>query len=231
MSGLRLTPAPRRDFDMGVRFTFSASGDSHAPLRPSACAAGSCGLAARPRGAGRAAETVAGATRLAAGSVRARGEVEIHTSPLPSWGRSRTNNPWREGPSSAASRHWTTHSPSPPQPERRATSSRLDSPDNPSGPTRSGGPLTPALRWPRRFGFAPEPLSALDGPVHSQPGDSSIAMRLLLPGPALLPAQVEARASSTTAERFSRPPGRSSRSDGATARASSSTSGRPPMAP
>ena len=81
--------------------------------------------------------------------------------------------PWREGPSSAASRRWTTRSPSPPLAARRAASSRLDSPDNPSGPTRSGGPFAPALRWPRRFGFAPEPLSVLVGPVHPQPGDSS----------------------------------------------------------
>ena len=60
----------------------------------------------------------------------------------------------------------------------------------------SGGPFAPALRWPRRFGFAPEPLPVLDGPVHPQPGDSSIATRKrLLLGPALLPAQAEARTS------------------------------------
>ena len=114
----------------------------------------------------------------------------------PSTGRSRTNSPWREGPSSTASRRWTTRSPSPPLPERRVSSSRLDSPDNPSGPTRSGGSFAPALRWLRRFGFAPEPLSVLDGPIRPQPGDSSIATRKrLLVGPALLPAQVEARTS------------------------------------
>ncbi len=45
---------------------------------------------------------VAVATPLAEGSVRVRGEVEIHTSPLPSRGRYRSINPWREGHPNAA---------------------------------------------------------------------------------------------------------------------------------
>ena len=52
---------------------------------------------ARPL-SGRAAPTVAGATPLAEGSVRARGEVCFHTpSPRPSGGRSRSNDPSGKG--------------------------------------------------------------------------------------------------------------------------------------
>ena len=59
-----------------------------------------------------AARAVAVATPLAEGSVRVRGEVEIHTSPLPSWGRYRTINPWREGrPNAAVGRGGTTDPP------------------------------------------------------------------------------------------------------------------------
>ena len=75
---------PECENDVGGRFTIRPFGDSHRTFRSSACAVASCGLAARPPVAGRAASTVAGATRLAEGSVRARGEVETHTSPLPS---------------------------------------------------------------------------------------------------------------------------------------------------
>ncbi len=52
-----------------------------------------------------AARAVAGATPQSEGRVRGRGEVEIHTSPLPSWGRSRSINPWREGHLNAAVGH------------------------------------------------------------------------------------------------------------------------------
>ena len=59
----------------------------------------------------RAVRAVVGATPLAEGSVRVRAEVEIHTSPLPSRGRSRSNNPWREGrPNAAVERGDSTRS-------------------------------------------------------------------------------------------------------------------------
>ena len=91
-----------RENDAGGRFTIRPFGDLHRTFRPSACAVVSCGLAARPPVAGRAISAVAGATPQSEGLVRVRGEVEIHTSPLPPWGRSRTNNPWREGRPNAA---------------------------------------------------------------------------------------------------------------------------------
>ena len=49
-----------------------------------------------------AARAVAVATPQSEGLVRVRGEVEIHTSPLPSWARDRAINPWREGHPNAA---------------------------------------------------------------------------------------------------------------------------------
>ena len=68
--------------DEGGRFTIRPFGNSHRTLRPSACAVASCGLAARPPLAGRAASAVAGATPLAEGSVRHSGERVFTPSPL-----------------------------------------------------------------------------------------------------------------------------------------------------
>ena len=102
--GTRAYAAPRRENDAGGRFTNRPSGDSRRAFRPSACAVVSCGHAARPSVAGLAAPAVAGATPLAKGSVRVRGEVEIHTSPLPSRGRSRTIDPCGKAVSRTTSR-------------------------------------------------------------------------------------------------------------------------------
>ena len=68
-----LTAALKCENDMAGRFTFWSSGDAHPPSCLSHGAATS--------GSGRG-----GATPLAKGSVRVRGEVETHTSPLPSRG-------------------------------------------------------------------------------------------------------------------------------------------------
>ena len=125
---------------------------------------------------------MAGATRLAEGSVRARGEVETHTSPFALLG----SLPHQQSLAGSLA--------------GRPVKRRFEALDHtlavPTAGGTAGGPFAPALRWLRRFGFAPEPLSVLDGPIRPQPGDSSIATRKpLLPGPALQPAQVEARAS------------------------------------
>ena len=59
---LPLVAVLERENDEGGRFTIRPFGDSHRTLRPSACAAASCGLVACPPVAGRAASSVAGAT-------------------------------------------------------------------------------------------------------------------------------------------------------------------------
>ena len=101
-SGSAITPSN------GQRSTYDRTGMRKrcgGPMRTSAlrrCAPGSPPIGRRntvcwpigPAGRGiGAARSVAGATPLAKGSVRVRGEVEIHTSPLPSRGRSRTIDP------------------------------------------------------------------------------------------------------------------------------------------
>lgn len=88
-----------------------------------------------------AARAVAGATPQSEGLVRVRDEVEIHTSPLPSWGRSRTNNPWREGhPNAAVERGGSTD---PPPACRRCPNCSRFSCHRP--PAWS---LDPVSRWP-----------------------------------------------------------------------------------
>ena len=77
----QLTAALECENDAGGRFTLSPSGNAHPPSCLYCRTATSCGPAARLPGGTRAARAVAGATRLAEGSVRARGEVEIHTTP------------------------------------------------------------------------------------------------------------------------------------------------------
>ncbi len=82
--GTRAYAAPRRENDEGGRFTNRPSGDSHRAFHPSGCAAVSCGLAARPPFAGRAAPAVAVATPAPEGLVRHSGECVFTTrrSPL-----------------------------------------------------------------------------------------------------------------------------------------------------
>lgn len=53
---------PEREYDEGDRFTNRPSAGSHRVFRPSACAVPSCGLAAHPPVAGRAASAVGEAT-------------------------------------------------------------------------------------------------------------------------------------------------------------------------
>ncbi len=94
--GTRAYAAPRRENDEGGRFTNRPSGDSHRAFHPSGCAAVSCGLAARPPVAGRAAPAVAVATPLAEGSVRHSGECVFTTRRPPSRGRYSANDPcWK----------------------------------------------------------------------------------------------------------------------------------------
>ena len=62
--------APECENDAGGRFTILPSGDSHGGKRAFATLATSCGQAARPPVAGRAAPGVAGATPLSEGLVR-----------------------------------------------------------------------------------------------------------------------------------------------------------------
>ncbi len=78
---LPLVTVLERENDEGGRFTIRPFGDSHRTFRSSACAVASCGLAARPPVAGRAASAVAGATPLAEGSVRHSGECVFTPSP------------------------------------------------------------------------------------------------------------------------------------------------------
>ena len=147
---LALPAAPECENDEGGRFTIRPSGDSHRTFRPSACAVAPCGLAARQPVAGRAAAVVAGATPQSEGLVRVRDEVGIHTSTLPSRGRSRTNNPWREGrPNAASGRGGSTRSSSG---CRRC----------PNCPRRSPARVRPRVRWPRppTVALAPTPRSA-----------------------------------------------------------------------
>ena len=67
--------------DSGGRFTLRPSGDSHGGGPASFASATPCGQAARPPVAERAAGAVAGATRLAEGSVRRRAERVFTPSP------------------------------------------------------------------------------------------------------------------------------------------------------
>ena len=92
----RAYAAPRRENDEGGRFTNRPSGDSHRAFHPSGCAAVSCGLAARPPFAGRAAPAVAGATPAPEGLVRHSGECVFTTRRSPSRGRSSANDPCRK---------------------------------------------------------------------------------------------------------------------------------------
>ena len=95
--GTRANAAPRCEDDAGGRFTNRPPVDSRRAFRPSAFAAVSCGLAAQPPVAGRAAPAVAGATPLAKGSVRRSGECVFTTRPPASRGRSRSRNPSGKG--------------------------------------------------------------------------------------------------------------------------------------
>ena len=86
--GTRAYAALRCENDAGGRFTNRPSGVSRRDVRPSACAMVSCGLAARPSGAERAAMAVTGATPRPEGLVRHSGECVFTPSPLPARGRS-----------------------------------------------------------------------------------------------------------------------------------------------
>ena len=97
--------APGRENDAWGRFTNRRPGDSRRGFRRSAGAVASCGLAARPPVAGRAASAVAGATPLARGSVRRSGECVFTTRPSASRGRSRTIDPSGKGARSVS--RWT----------------------------------------------------------------------------------------------------------------------------
>ena len=93
VGGTRLTTGLECAIDTGVRCALRASGDAHRIARSSDDAPSVLRQRCRVRRGTPAVLAVAVATPLAEGSVRVRGEVEIHTSPLPSWGRYRTINP------------------------------------------------------------------------------------------------------------------------------------------
>ena len=86
---LPLTTVLERENDMGGHFTVWPSSDSHRPSRLSASRDNVLRLRRRVARGAPAAGVVAVATPQSEGLVRVRGEVEIHTSPLPSRGRSR----------------------------------------------------------------------------------------------------------------------------------------------
>ena len=111
--GTRAYAAPRRENDAGGRFTNRPSGDSRRAFRPSACAVVSCGLAARPPVAGRAAPAVAGATPLAEGSVRHSAECVFTPSPLADQGSLPHHRSLREGRLANQSRRAGSTSPIP----------------------------------------------------------------------------------------------------------------------
>ena len=96
-SGVASYAGLRCENDVGGRFTLWPSGDSHGAFRLSAGSVASCASASRLASAARAARTVTVATPQAEGLVRARGPACFHTLPPPSRGRSRSNDPSREG--------------------------------------------------------------------------------------------------------------------------------------
>ena len=170
-SGARLTTVLECEIDMEGRFTLWHSGDSHRPSRPSAGAATSCGPAARSP----VAHERFGPWWERPASPKARyglgARWKLTPRPPPSTGRSHTSGPWREGPSSAASEalHHNTRRPLS-LPERRAASSRLDSPYNPSGPTQRA--FHSLLYYVESDVWFRHPSRHLgrDGTIHSQPG-------------------------------------------------------------
>ncbi len=109
--GTRAYAAPWCENDAGGRFTNRPSGDSRRAFCPSACAVVSCGLAAPPRAAGRAAPVVAGATPLAEGSVRHSAERVFTPSTLADQGLLPNQVSLREGDVSAALRRRRTRCP------------------------------------------------------------------------------------------------------------------------
>ena len=97
MTGARLTAALECANDAGGRCALWPSGDAHACYGVSHDTATSCAFAAGSVSAARAALTGTGATPQSEGLVRVRTQVCFHTpAPVP-WGRSRSNDPSREG--------------------------------------------------------------------------------------------------------------------------------------
>ena len=98
MTDLRLMPPLGCENDVGGRFTVCPVPNSHGTRRVSAEAAVSYASAARPAVARRAAQAEMGATPPSDALVMAWAGAGFHKPcTAPGGGRSRSNDPWREG--------------------------------------------------------------------------------------------------------------------------------------
>ena len=97
MTGLPVMPLLHCENDVGGQFTLCPGSDSQGPARVSDYTATSYASVARPAVTGRTASAETGATPQAEGLVRARGRARFHTLTPPPGGRSRSNDPSREG--------------------------------------------------------------------------------------------------------------------------------------